>query len=206
VLPCAGWRIQGSSRLEASNATPQRSFSEQVAYRATSTHTHTHTAPRTRKQAGEEKYQLEEEANYSFAYRDLFFPYSTLTRLLTRLLDSASGPPGLTPSSPFSCSGHINFMGLDPELGPIVISILKTRDLRDGSFLYLMRYDQVQLHEIDFILYYTARKKRDSFEASNVSEHDRGSHTARVLPQAERQERGSAGGPQESDSPRPVPC
>ncbi len=202
MLPCAGWRIQGSSRLEAGNATPQRSFSEQVAYHATSTH----TAPRTRKQAGEEKYQLEEEANYSFAYRDLFFPYSTLRSSSLGSWIRKRACPGLTPSSLFSCSGHINFMGLDPELGPIVISILKTRDLRDGSFLYLMRYDQVQPHEIDFILDYTARKKRDSFEASNVSEHDRGSHTARVLPQAERQERGSAGGPQESDSPRPVPC
>jgi hypothetical protein len=107
--------------------TPQRSFSEQVAHHVLSQHTrhtrhthahmthdtrrathdtrhttrdtHTHTAPRTRKQAGEEKYQLEEEANYSFAYRDLFFPHSTLL-FLTRLLDSASGPLGLTPPSP----------------------------------------------------------------------------------------------------------
>jgi hypothetical protein len=96
-------------------------------------------------------------------------------------------------------------MGLDPELGPIVISILKTRDLRDGSFLYLMRYDQVQRTKLTSFRT-TLHVRNVTHLGPLVSEHDRGSHPARVLPQAEGKERGSAGGPQESDSPRLVSC
>lgn len=34
-------------------------------------------------------------------------------------------------------------MGFDPDLGPVIVSILKDRDIHDGSILYLMRRDQV---------------------------------------------------------------
>lgn len=80
------------------------------------------------------KYSLEEEANYSFVYRDLFFPHRNYG-------------PSLYPnhkSWPFALD-HANFIGFDPELGPVAISILKEKDIYDGSYLYLLRNDQVRL-------------------------------------------------------------